>query len=76
MECDITAVFCRKRKVRPSNTLENNLKRQEVLGRINLQERMKEDVFKLKFIYMLYTVEKYYRPTCLKRASYLGNSKS
>ena len=76
MECDIAAVFCRKRKVRPSNTLENNLKCQEVLGRINLQERMKEDVFKLKFIYMLHTVEKHYRPTCLKRASYLGSSKS
>lgn len=76
MECDITAVFCRKLKVRLSNALENNLKCQEVLGRINLQERMREDVFKLKFMYMLYTVEKYYRPTCLKRASYLGNSKS
>ena len=43
MGCDYTAAFCRKGKVRAFKILENNLKCQEVFGRIGFREKINED---------------------------------
>ena len=43
MGCDYTAALCRKGKVWPFKIQENNLKCQEVYGRISFQEKMNED---------------------------------
>ena len=43
MKCDYTAAFCRKGKVHQFKILENNFKCQEVLGGIDLQEKINED---------------------------------
>ena len=43
MGWEYIATFCRKGKVRSFKILENNLKCQEVFGRIGLQEKINED---------------------------------